>query len=250
MERWVDREYARKLSCPGVPARIVAFGAETNPIESGKYDQTRAASCRRVEKATQKDGGPPDEETRRWLRDDLRQRGDRDPCPRACAGPLVPPGPDGGVVREVGMERAMETIVRIYELVDELEKFFPGRHFTPDGHMVGSIGEAWAKWMYDLTLLQASAKGHDATARDGRRVQIKATQGASVLLSEEPDHLVILKLRRDGIAEEIYNGPGAEPWRTAGKPSKAGYRRISVAALRQLMMAVDEDARLPTLRRY
>ena len=69
--------YARKLSCPGAPARIVAYGAETNPIESGKYDDTRATRCRRVENATQKDGGPPDEETRRWLRDDLRQRGGR-----------------------------------------------------------------------------------------------------------------------------------------------------------------------------
>ncbi|MEY3457412.1 MAG: hypothetical protein RL215_569 [Planctomycetota bacterium] len=32
----------------------------------------------------------------------------------------------------------------IYAAVDELERMFPGRHFTPDGHMVGSIGEAFS----------------------------------------------------------------------------------------------------------
>jgi hypothetical protein len=30
----------------------------------------------------------------------------------------------------------------IYESVDALETMFPGRHFTPDGHMIGSLGEA------------------------------------------------------------------------------------------------------------
>jgi hypothetical protein len=35
-------------------------------------------------------------------------------------------------------------ISQLYELVDQLELMFPGRLFTPDGHMVGSLGEALA----------------------------------------------------------------------------------------------------------
>ena len=31
--------------------------------------------------------------------------------------------------------------MKLYELVHELEQIHPGRHFTPDGHMVGSLGE-------------------------------------------------------------------------------------------------------------
>jgi hypothetical protein len=32
---------------------------------------------------------------------------------------------------------------RLYEITDELENMF-GRKFTPDGHLVGSLGEAMA----------------------------------------------------------------------------------------------------------
>jgi hypothetical protein len=38
---------------------------------------------------------------------------------------------------------------------------FKGRHFTPDGHMVGSIGEDFAAHHYGLQLLTASTKGHN-----------------------------------------------------------------------------------------
>lgn len=69
----------------------------------------------------------------------------------------------------------------IYDAIDELEIMFPNRHFTPDGHLVGSLGEALAKHHYKLKLLPASARCHDAVC-DGRSVQIKATQGDRVAL--------------------------------------------------------------------
>ena len=53
----------------------------------------------------------------------------------------------------------------LYRLVAEFEAMFPGRHFTPDGHMVGSLGEAIAAHHYDLELLTASNKGFDAVRR-------------------------------------------------------------------------------------
>jgi hypothetical protein len=34
-------------------------------------------------------------------------------------------------------------VAKIYEAVAELESQYPGRKFTPDGHMVGSIGEVF-----------------------------------------------------------------------------------------------------------
>ncbi len=60
---------------------------------------------------------------------------------------------------------------------------FPGRHYTPDGGMVGSIGEALAASWYGLELFTAGAETHDAKAPDGRLVQIKATQIDRVALS-------------------------------------------------------------------
>jgi len=48
----------------------------------------------------------------------------------------------------------------------------PGRRFPLDGHLVGSIGEAAAEALFDLTLGAGSSTGHDAVAGDGRKVEI------------------------------------------------------------------------------
>jgi hypothetical protein len=37
-----------------------------------------------------------------------------------------------------------EQVAVIYRAVQELEERYPGRKFTPDGHLVGSIGEVVA----------------------------------------------------------------------------------------------------------
>ena len=44
----------------------------------------------------------------------------------------------------------------LYAIVSKLESIFPGRHFTPDGHLVGSIGEALANTYYAIELCRAS----------------------------------------------------------------------------------------------
>ena len=64
-------------------------------------------------------------------------------------------------------EMVAEKIKTLYRVSHELEELFPGRHYTPDGHMIGSIGEALAACCYGLTLFEASAETHDAKAPDG-----------------------------------------------------------------------------------
>ena len=140
--------------------------------------------------------------------------------------------------------RIPSLVSRLYEIVDELEQIFPDRRFTLDGHLLGSIGEVLAAYHYGLQLLQSSAKGHDATAGDGRLVQIKVTQRTSVGLRSRPDHLLVLKLVSTGIAREIYNGPGANAWNSAGKMQKNGQRPISVSRLVGLMKGVDTQNQL------
>jgi len=132
--------------------------------------------------------------------------------------------------------------------VGELEGLFPGRKFTPDGHLVGSIGEVLAAHLYDLELLPASAERHDAKAPDGRLVQIKATQAKSVGLRSEPDHLIVLKLNQDGSTNEVYNGPGAPAWHQAGKMQKNGQRSIGLSRLRLIMQQVPACERLRAAR--
>lgn len=47
-------------------------------------------------------------------------------------------------------EKLGEKIRKIYAVVAELSALFPGRRFTPDGHMVGSLGEAIAAIDYGV----------------------------------------------------------------------------------------------------
>ena len=141
-----------------------------------------------------------------------------------------------------------QLVAELYLVVNELEAMFPGRHFTPDGHLVGSLGECLAAHHYGLELLPASSPGVDAV-RDGRHVEIKATQGARVALRSCPEHLLVLKLDRHGSFTEAYNGPGELVWQElADKPlPRNGQYQVSLARLSKLMGSVAADARLPVV---
>ena len=138
-----------------------------------------------------------------------------------------------------------EKIKALYEISHELEELFPGRHYTPDGHMIGSIGEALAASYYGLELFPASEETHDAKAPDGRLVQIKATQINRISLSSEPRWLLVLRIHRDGTFSEEYNGPGKLAWEHCGKMQKNGQQPISLAKLRKLRAEVPDSVRLP-----
>ena len=75
---------------------------------------------------------------------------------------------------------------------------FPGRHFTPDGHMVGSIGECLVADAYGLELMTASNKGYDAVSSAGKQIEIKATQSKSASFRSEPEHVIVIKISPNG----------------------------------------------------
>ncbi len=144
-----------------------------------------------------------------------------------------------------GIDQVPALVSRLYAVVDELEAIFPSRHFTPDGHLVGSLGEVWAAHLYGIALHPASSVTHDGVCPSGKNVQVKATQGSSVALSSEPDHLIVLHLKRHGDPEEFYNGPGSLAWQAAGKMQKNGQRPVSLTKLRKLMGSVGVADRIP-----
>ena len=132
-----------------------------------------------------------------------------------------------------------DKIKQLYKITNELEQTYPGRKFTVDGHLVGSIGEVIVAEHYGLSLLHNSTKTHDAVSKEGKQVQIKATQVKGIAISSEPDYLIVIRLLSDGSWEEIYNGPGKAAWDNAGKMQKNGQRPISLRKLRNLMDSVD-----------
>ena len=137
-----------------------------------------------------------------------------------------------------------DKIKQLYKITNELEQAYPGRKFTVDGHLVGSIGEVIVAEHYGLSLLPNSTKTHDAVSKEGKQVQIKATQVKGIAISSEPDYLIVIRILPDGSWEEIYNGPGKAAWDNAGKMQKNGQRPISLSKLRNLMGSVDVNDKI------
>jgi hypothetical protein len=153
-------------------------------------------------------------------------------------------------------ERTRRTAVlvdRLHAIVEELEALHPGRKFPLDGHLVGSLAEAEAEAVFDITLLPPSTPGRDAiSGQDGRGVEIKGTYGTSgvAIRTTSHDHasaLVVLRLsRRSGEPHElVYNGPFATAAAAAGPVGSNGQARISLNRLRSLNATVEDVDRIP-----
>lgn len=137
----------------------------------------------------------------------------------------------------------------LYAIVGELESMFPGRPFTPDGHMVGSLGECLVADAYDLELMPPSNKGFDAVAKNGKKIEIKATQAKSVTFRSCPEHTIIIRILLNGTFEECYNGPGEFIWNTfegKNKPSNGQYQ-ISITKVKAINKTVNDAQRVPRI---
>ena len=98
-----------------------------------------------------------------------------------------------------------------------------GKRATPDGHLVGSIGEVVAAEALGLTLYPMSRSGHDAYDTNGD-IQIKMTARRSVAMYSECVRLVVLRILPPEEAEIVYDGPGQPVWASAGPVQKNGQR--------------------------
>lgn len=128
-------------------------------------------------------------------------------------------------------------VAAIYRAVEDLERQYPERKFTPDGHLVGSIGEVIASRALSLTLYPMSRSGHDAFDEKGD-VQIKMTAGNRVAMYADCARLVVLRVVSPEEAEIVYDGPGAPVWAAVTEGSKPlpknGQRSISLVKLRRI----------------
>ncbi len=134
----------------------------------------------------------------------------------------------------------------LYKTVEDLEAMFPGRHFTPDGHMVGSIGECLVADHFNLTLMTSSNEGFDAKTASGIEVEIKATQSKSVSFRSCPKHAIVVHIRKDGSFEICYNGPGAKIWSEFSgkeKPSN-GQHQIRLTRIREINKGILDNERI------
>jgi hypothetical protein len=139
-------------------------------------------------------------------------------------------------------------VAKLYDVVAELEAAYPCRKFTPDGHLVGSIGEVVAAEALGLTLYPSmSHTGHDGRDANGRDVQIKLTSRDAVSMNGDCDRLIVLRIVSPHEAEIAFDLDGHEAWTQARKPAKNGQRVITFARLRQIALAASrKDAGFPS----
>lgn len=141
------------------------------------------------------------------------------------------------------MDNIKIQVQKLIDIVCQLERDFPGRHFTLDGHLVGSIGEVMAAYYYGIELYTASAVAHDGEI-NGKKVQIKISQQDNIVINHEPEYLLVLYLNKSGNVYEVYNGPGKEPWTHASKKDSHNNRHMMVNKLMELDKAVSEEMRI------
>ncbi|WP_211250373.1 DUF6998 domain-containing protein [Fodinicurvata fenggangensis] len=149
---------------------------------------------------------------------------------------------------DINWEEVTDLLEKLYEASSGLEALFPGRKFTLDGHLVGSIGEVVAAYMFGLELMPASNLGYDALSADGRKVEIKLTQGTVIGIRHQAEHIIVLHRSRGGPIRVAYNGPGEPIWSAAGSMQRNGARQISVRKLARLDESLPEARKLPILQ--
>jgi hypothetical protein len=109
-----------------------------------------------------------------------------------------------------------------------------GRPVSPDGHLVGSLGEIFAAETLGLKLMPPSNRGFDATGPGGEKIEIKTTTRNSISLSNEPSlaqRLVVVVLSSDGEGRIAYDGLMAPVIAVAGSPQKNGQRRVALSRI-------------------
>ena len=142
-----------------------------------------------------------------------------------------------------------EALKGLFSAVSQLQEAYPGKPFTPDGRLVGDIGEVVASLAYALTLNEGLTKHHDAITDDGRNVQIKTTFGTSLTfpVHHVPDYYLGIRMSRDGTFEEIYNGPGhlIQAQLSGRKPTKTGLHCGLMGMLKRINQLVPDSERIP-----
>lgn len=140
-----------------------------------------------------------------------------------------------------------EKIKELSKITSDIQTIFPEKSFKMDGILVGNIVEVMAAHAYGITLYKQAEKTHDGEV-DGRKVQIKGTQGKNaIVIREEPEYLLVEYLDNlNGKIQEIYNGPGSLVWPYRSYVPSMNFYTLRVSKLLELDATVaDEDRIIP-----
>ena len=138
-----------------------------------------------------------------------------------------------------------EKIIELNKITSEIEAVFPEKSFKLDGILIGNIVEVLTAQAYGITLYKQSEKTHDGEV-DGKKVQIKGTQGnAAIVIREEPEYLLVEYFDKEsGTIQEIYNGPGDLAWQYRSYVPSMNFYNIRINKLLELDKTIPDEKRI------
>ena len=141
-----------------------------------------------------------------------------------------------------------EKVKELNKITSEIETVFPEKSFKLDGILIGNIVEVLTAQAYGITLYKQSEKTHDGEV-DGKKVQIKGTQGKdSIVIREEPEYLLVEYLDKEsGTIQEIYNGPGVLAWQYRSYVPSMNFYTIRINKLLELDATILDEERIPAI---
>ena len=143
------------------------------------------------------------------------------------------------------VEFLSEKVKELNRITSEIEEVFPEKSFKLDGILIGNIVEVLTAQAYGITLYKQSEKTHVGEV-DGKKVQIKGTQGKdSIVIREEPEYLLVEYLDKEsGTIQEIYNGPGALAWQYRSYVPSMNFYTIRINKLLELDATISDEERI------
>lgn len=138
-----------------------------------------------------------------------------------------------------------EKVKELNKITSEIEAVFQEKSFKLDGILIGNIVEVLTAQAYGITLYKQSEKTHDGEV-DGKKVQIKGTQGKdSIVIREEPEYLLVEYLDKEtGTIQEIYNGPGALVWQYRSYVPSMNFYTIRINKLLEMDATIHDEERI------
>ena len=136
-------------------------------------------------------------------------------------------------------------ISEIFGIANELGRAFNITKCTPDGHLLGAIGQIAAKIAFGLKLGSA-LEGHNCTWSDGDRIldiQVGCTGRDSIAIRKEPKYLIALEIAEEGKIYLLYNGPGKYVWEKIER-QKQSQKYASKKQLRDAQMEVNPKSQI------
>lgn len=153
-----------------------------------------------------------------------------------------------GLRREEGSMDATEfknKIAAIYGAANELGEAFGIKTCTPDGHLLGAIGQIAAKIAFGLEF-GSKIEEHNCTWSEGSKkkdIQARCSGRGNIVLRAEPDHLIALEISEKGAIRLIYNGPGHYVWKRI-KDQKNSQKIASSKLLLEIQNRVNQSEKL------